>query len=71
MSDEARRLLENEARYDEKVMALLTCLREGHTGHGPPLVGKNVPRMVNNKAVLAYVEAVGCERCHLVHWRYT
>lgn len=68
MMDEQRRFLEIEARYSERLNALLICMRDGHTDGGPVIAARDVPMMVEEKAVMVRVEAIGCKRCNLVHW---
>lgn len=69
MSDEQRRRLEREARYDERLAALLECLRSGHVPLAVEGLSPNVvtlqphPRAANNEALVFR----GCSRCGLAY----
>jgi len=59
MSDEDRRRLEREARYDSSVSALLACLREGH-------LSPAVPAFRHEQLAILIL---ACGRCGLVYWK--
>ena len=59
MSDEQRRRLEREARYDEKLADWLRCMREGHDPASSLGVGF---------AAIPGSRMRACKRCLLVYW---
>ena len=63
MSDEDRRILEREARYNEKLASFLVCLREGHDEDPKETMVAGYGRVYfsGNGDVRA------CRRCHLVY----
>lgn len=63
MSDEERRRLEREARYDAGLAALLTCLRDGHES-GPVFLADQWPAGFQSPRVRIAV----CPRCGLAFW---
>jgi len=64
MSDEDRRLLEREARYNTRLAAFLTCMREGHD---PAPGSGRFGGHVDLGAGIVPVRTPYCKRCRLVY----